>query len=228
MSQGTYPTTRSPLPLSSRPLRPGAFRTGKREQTKARNRALLLESARKVFSELGYGQASVRDIVRASGLAVGTFYEYFRDKDEAFAAVADDAFADLRRRLQAVRQDRRIPFEERLFAAFRAYFEFAAEASALSDVIDQGALRPLTDAVARAREASVLELRDDFAVELKQIDVDPELIVSAIAGICLMVGHRQRERGRLDVEEAARFATEFTLGGLKTMARTHPGERQRD
>jgi AcrR family transcriptional regulator len=224
MSTGTT-VNRPSLPALRRPGSP--FRGGKREQTKARNRGLLLESARRVFSELGYGQASVRDIVRASGLAVGTFYEYFRDKDEAFAAVADDAFADLRRRLQAVRQDLRFPFEERLFAAFRAYFEFAAEASALAEVIEQGALRPLTDAVARARELSIQELREDFAADLQAVDVDPELIVSSIAGVCLMVGHRQRERERLDVDEAARFATEFTLGGLRGLLRNFPTDGQR-
>jgi hypothetical protein len=37
---------------------------GKREQTKAANRAAILTAAREVFADIGFGAASVRDIVR--------------------------------------------------------------------------------------------------------------------------------------------------------------------
>src|SRR2546426_11957709 len=39
---------------------------GKREQTKARNRAVILAAARKVFGALGYEATTVRDIIRAT------------------------------------------------------------------------------------------------------------------------------------------------------------------
>ncbi|MDX6656088.1 MAG: hypothetical protein QOH62_881, partial [Solirubrobacteraceae bacterium] len=48
--------------------------TGKREQTKAANRTAILDAARVVFSQIGYGAATVRDIVRETDLATGTFY----------------------------------------------------------------------------------------------------------------------------------------------------------
>ena len=35
---------------------------GKRERTKQANRAAILEAARDVFAEIGYGAASVRDV----------------------------------------------------------------------------------------------------------------------------------------------------------------------
>ena len=57
---------------------------GRREERKAQNRAKLLEAARKVFAEKGYGEATARDIVRATDLASGTFYNYFADKQAAF------------------------------------------------------------------------------------------------------------------------------------------------
>jgi AcrR family transcriptional regulator len=43
-----------------------------------------------VFGELGYETATVRDIIRRTGLAAGTFYNYYRSKEEVFAALADD------------------------------------------------------------------------------------------------------------------------------------------
>ena len=51
----------------------GGERSGRREQNKAENRAALLKAARSVFSEMGYGAAGVRDIVRRTDLASGTF-----------------------------------------------------------------------------------------------------------------------------------------------------------
>src|SRR5258707_7379951 len=63
---------------------------GKREQTKVANRQAILDAAREVFGELGYETATVRDIIRRAGLAAGTFYNYYRSKEEAFAALADD------------------------------------------------------------------------------------------------------------------------------------------
>jgi len=47
---------------------------GKREQTKVQNRQAILNAAREVFGELGYDNVTVRDIVRRTGLAAGTFY----------------------------------------------------------------------------------------------------------------------------------------------------------
>ena len=40
-----------------------------------------------VFAELGYGATTVRDIIRATDLASGTFYNYFKSKEEVFQAL---------------------------------------------------------------------------------------------------------------------------------------------
>jgi AcrR family transcriptional regulator len=56
-------------------------------RTRRRNRAALLKAARSVFAEMGYGAAGVRDIVRRTDLASGTFYNYFKDKAGIFEAV---------------------------------------------------------------------------------------------------------------------------------------------
>src|SRR5205814_4047986 len=60
---------------------------GKRERTKAANREAILVAARRVFSDIGYGAASVRDVVRETDLATGTFYNYFPDKESVLRAL---------------------------------------------------------------------------------------------------------------------------------------------
>ena len=52
---------------------------------------MILEAARGVFAELGYGAATVRDIIRATTLASGTFYNYFKSKEEIYQAIRDEA-----------------------------------------------------------------------------------------------------------------------------------------
>jgi AcrR family transcriptional regulator len=67
-----------------------ATAAGKRERTKRANREALLAAAREVFSDIGYGAASVRDIVRGTDLASGTFYNYFPDKESVLRALVDE------------------------------------------------------------------------------------------------------------------------------------------
>ncbi len=52
-----------------------------------RTRAALITAAREVFERDGYLDAKISDISRAAGLASGSFYTYFDNKDQVFAAV---------------------------------------------------------------------------------------------------------------------------------------------
>ncbi len=98
---------------------------GKREQTKQANRVAILDAAREVFSEMGFEAATVRDIIRRTGLSVGAFYNYFRSKEEAFDALSDDGAMRFRPILEA-QSAKATDFESYLRAAVRAYFDFIA------------------------------------------------------------------------------------------------------
>src|SRR5476649_1413896 len=104
-------------------LNPHLLAGGKREQTKVANRQSILDAAREVFGELGYETATVRDIIRRTGLAAGTFYNYYRSKEEVFAALADDGARRFRPILHAEFL-RAKDFESYLRGAIKAYFEF--------------------------------------------------------------------------------------------------------
>src|SRR5215510_8811839 len=99
---------------------------GKREKTKVANRQAILAAARRVFAQLGYDSATVRDIIRGTELASGTFYNYFRSKEEVYEALADDSAARFRPLLRQSRETART-FEEYLHVAFAAFFRFIVE-----------------------------------------------------------------------------------------------------
>jgi AcrR family transcriptional regulator len=55
-----------------------------------RTRAALLIAAREVFERDGFLDARIADISAAAGVATGSFYTHFADKDEVFAAVLEE------------------------------------------------------------------------------------------------------------------------------------------
>ena len=63
---------------------------GIRETNKTKNRQLIIEAGIKVFINKGVAEATVRDIIRSTGLASGTFYNYFKSKEEVLVAIFDD------------------------------------------------------------------------------------------------------------------------------------------
>ena len=99
---------------------------GRRERTKAANRAALVAAARDAFGELGYEAVGVRDIVRRTDLASGTFYNYFPDKEAVFRAVVEATGAEARRRVHEARAGER-ELEGFVAAGYRAYFAFIVE-----------------------------------------------------------------------------------------------------
>jgi AcrR family transcriptional regulator len=201
---------------------------GRRARTKARNRAAILAAAREVFGRLGYEAASVRDIVRATDLGVGTFYEYFRDKDDVFGAVAEAAVDGLRARLRAERRDRSRDFEERIERAYLAFFEFVVDERELFLVLERH-VRELPASRADRERLAVDELREDLAPDLAATEREEaaDFVASAMIGAGLAVARRMLERAPVDLRaaaaRAARFCTTFTVAGL---AATLPGRNR--
>jgi AcrR family transcriptional regulator len=52
-------------------------------------RAAILDSAQEVFRDLGYYQTSVSEITRRCGVSIGTFYQYFKNKEQLFLELND-------------------------------------------------------------------------------------------------------------------------------------------
>jgi AcrR family transcriptional regulator len=71
----------------------------RREQAEA-SRTALVAAARECFTESGYDDTTVAEILRRAGMARGALYHYFPDgKAQIFAAVYDDVDAALHREL---------------------------------------------------------------------------------------------------------------------------------
>jgi AcrR family transcriptional regulator len=184
---------------------------GRRERTKAANRAALLEAARDAFGELGFEAAGVRDIVRRTDLASGTFYNYFDGKESIFRAVVEATGAEARRRVRAARTGAG-GFAEFVEAGYRAYFSFIVEDPATFAFMRRNALGAA--GMEEVLPLGAAELAEDMAAlpDLPALDLD--YCAHAMVAVGVELGARMAEREPPDVEGATRFATALFLGGL--------------
>jgi AcrR family transcriptional regulator len=199
-------------------LRPRAHTgtLGRREATKVANRAAILTAGRDVFAELGYDAAGVRDIVRATDLAAGTFYNYFPDKESVFRALVQEVGAEARRRVRAARRAAATP---RAFVedAYRAYFSFVVEDAARAAFLTRNAsaIRAMfeeSEAPAGIDELAA-DLRTAIAAGLVP-ELDVELCAASMVAVALELGQRLTEQVSADVDGATRFATDLFLVGI--------------
>lgn len=188
---------------------------GKRERAKAANRDAILKAARKVFAQLGYEAATVRDIIRGTELASGTFYNYFRSKEEVFEALADDGARRFKPILRAARERAR-NFEEYLHGSFLAYFRFLLEEHSIKGKpVDerQPHVRTDTPEMIAVYEEVRLGLEDAIGRGLAP-PVDSDYLAHACIGLAQEVGAAMLRRSPPDAESAARFATGLVLKGV--------------
>jgi AcrR family transcriptional regulator len=200
---------------------PDTAAPGRREQTKASNRAAIIEAGRGVFAELGYGAATVRDIIRRTDLASGTFYNYFPDKESVFRAVLEESARAARARVRAARLGASDP-ESFVHDGFHAYFAFVAEDPGTFALTkrNSGTIRAL------AGDPSMVAGFDELATDLRAAvargwlpDFDADYMAAAMVGTALEVGARMVDREPVDVDGAAAFATALFLGGIERLAR---------
>ena len=197
---------------------------GRRAATKAANRAAILSAARVVFADLGYGGATVRDVIRRTDLASGTFYNYFPDKESLFRAVLQESATKVRARVQAARREAG-SLEEFVEAGYREYFGFLASDPEAFELMrrNSGTIRTMFGEPIFG--AGIEELASDLrqAMRLKIVpQLDADYMAGAMVGAALEVGVAMVKRDPPDVEGATRFATQVFLGGIERLGATAP------
>jgi AcrR family transcriptional regulator len=160
-------------------------------QKGALTRRRLLEAAEAIFAELGYHDASIVKITEAAGVAQGTFYLYFRSKQELF----DELVRDLNRRVRHAMKEASSEGTTRLeseLLGFRAFFRFTAEHPALYRIIRQAefvspdSLRYHYERLSAGYVEGLTRASSDGEVG----PVDPEVTAWALMGMGELVGMR--------------------------------------
>jgi len=177
-----------------------------------RTRRKLLESAERIFAEVGFHDASIVKITEAAGVGQGTFYLYFASKKAVFDEVVLDLNARVRHAMTEASASGKTRSERELLG-FGAFFRFTAEHPALYRIIRQAEfVSPET------LQTHYDRLMRPYAAGLEQamaagevVDSDPEVLAWSLMGIGELVGMRwilwngEREMPEAVFDELARI-----------------------
>jgi AcrR family transcriptional regulator len=178
----------------------------RRELTKIQNREVILEAARLVFAQLGFATATVRDIIRATPLASGTFYNYFKSKEQVYQALRDEEALAIRPKL---REARATATDAQAFLAgsFGTFFWFVAERGG------SGGDRFRLDSPEVL--AGFAELREDIEKAMARgllPSTDPRLLTAALTGVAFELAEEVKQGA--EIEKVTAFASALFLGGI--------------
>jgi AcrR family transcriptional regulator len=101
------------------------------ERRKADTRTEVSRAAVRLFAERGFDDTTVEDIAEAVGMALRTFYRYFRSKEETVAPVLAAGTSDWVERLAAV--DSEVPLLAAMALSYRAAMHHSREADGVDD-----------------------------------------------------------------------------------------------
>jgi AcrR family transcriptional regulator len=100
-----------------------------RTETRAAYREAILDAAARVFGRLGFHDAKMADIAAEAGVAAGTVYNYFKNKEEVFHSILERGHETVYQRI-LVHQAIDDPIE-RMRASVREAFRFLEEHGAM-------------------------------------------------------------------------------------------------
>jgi len=125
----------------------------------------ILDALEEVAVERGYDATSIAAIAERAGVAVGTLYNYFPDREAMFAALFRVRRADMAPRMDAAAEAARgLPFEKRLRAYIRAAtstFDDKRRFIRLAIAMDQQGRRVTEPTLMRNLELHILEILRD-------------------------------------------------------------------
>jgi len=192
---------------------------GRREQKKITNRKAILDAGLEVFSNIGYERATITDIVSASGLSVGTFYNYYGDKDTIFASLITTYLTQVRSVLSEAR-NKAISIESFVMGAFRAYSLLTASNPKMQRLI---ATNSSTFRQFVTSEKELIGIIEDLAQDMQNaIDAGlaPDFPVSLMtsAMIASSIEIFSNDVGKHSADEKANFLGHLFLGGIQRLS----------
>ncbi|WP_353944327.1 TetR family transcriptional regulator [Streptomyces sp. HUAS MG91] len=193
-----------------------AEKTVKSEQT----RALILETAMRLFRERGYDRTTMRAIAQEAGVSVGNAYYYFAGKEHLIQGFYDRIAAEHQAAVRSV-LDTETDLEARLAGVLgvwleiaEPYHEFAAQF--FKNAADpESPLSPFSPESEHARQAAISVHREVLAgskakVPAELAEILPELMWLSQMGLVLywvFDSSEDRERSRRLAGRGARLTT---------------------
>ena len=193
------------------------------QKQRSEKRVRIVDAAVGVFAEKGYRSARISDIARRAGVADGTIYLYFRNKEDLLLTIFEEKMDGILTGLRAAVEGIEAPADRmRAFAQF--HFEQMRLQPALAQVL-QVELRQSTRFVREYRPERLWEYLGVFEHILEEgqrsgvfrSDIDPFLVKWAFFGALDELSIQwvvARKRDRFNLEKAAEQVVDVFLHGM--------------
>jgi AcrR family transcriptional regulator len=205
---------------------PAATQSPRRRAAPETRRSELVDAALSAFTARGLAATAVDDIVRAAGVAKGTFYLYFSSKDDVVNAVAERIVDRVGDRVEAIASTAHLSPVDRLLALGRSLNEVGKdpferelvevfhrpENRAVHDRISEGVITRLAPALA-------IVIADGVAANVFRPQ-DPRLAAAFVLGSLTVLHHVVGDPDQMPV--AIAHLDHFILRGLGFAGEIHP------
>jgi AcrR family transcriptional regulator len=133
----------------------------------------IVEAAFRVFGELGFSSTTMKRIADEAGIAPGSIYTYFQDKEDLFRAAVEEGWKDFLSAFQGVIESGR-PLEERIEILIDMGFEKLKESLPLlrGMLFEASQMPAFRDNVASFCEYVVTLLEEGRKRGLLELDAD--------------------------------------------------------
>ena len=196
-------------------------KTAATEERKEARKRTLLDAAIELFGQHGYHATTVPMIVAAAGSSTGSFYSYFRNKEDIFAAVLEELGARLFESMEI--QDAKPGNDAvEMAGAIERIFLYMAEnpGEARILIVDSCGLSPRLEQIGRAilerhKEYVCQHLKD--APEVYSTE-NPEIAARCVVGAVYEAAFSWLEEDvdkRLPAQEVARLIATFNQRALR-------------
>lgn len=194
---------------------------------KRATRQTILDAGRDAFSELGFDACTVRDIIRRTDLASGTFYNYFDTKEAVLQEIVGDEIQQLTKRMQASRRGA-VDLYHFVLSAYRDVFHSVVSNPDVYRIMlrNEAAVRQMYAETGFGNSLNALKADMHDAVSR---GVLPDINVDWLAGVFFGAGYEvgrsliSEEAGPTEAEAAAEFTARLFLGGIQAFSCQGPG-----
>jgi AcrR family transcriptional regulator len=208
-------------PVVGRKGAKGKKRAGRNTTRRTRTREKIIKAALRLYTERGFYQTNVRDIVKEVGISPPTFYHYFPDKRELFVDVIEYVIRGYHEELRQALEDEE-DLVMRTIIMFRIFSENYPKLGEVLNQLRAGAIA--RDTWARKTLSRVYnELTRGLVREIEALigqglvrKMDPELLAYFVIAIAEAEMHRAALDDKYTIEELAIFAGDLQYNGFLT------------
>jgi AcrR family transcriptional regulator len=194
------------------------------QSQKENRRQEILAAAQRCFSRNGFHSTTIADIVRESGVCQGTFYLYFKTKDDVIAALADDK-RQSEALIKAIGEDDADPLE-----GLKTLFELNGRTLADGQRADerrasvQGWAEALRNESIRQRlVANTLRVQHEIALLIERgqrtgqfrADAEPQGVARALIALFRGLTLQTAWEGTFDAQLTAKSIEDMVRGALQ-------------